>query len=64
MSHPTAAEIEAAQQRLLALRAELGHPKYKIPAGDLPPELIATYRAELQNITNEIQSLHKFLGIR
>ena len=64
MNNPTAAEIEAAQQRLLALRAELGHPKYKIPAGELPPKVVSAYREELQDITNEIQELHVFLGIR
>jgi hypothetical protein len=63
-SQPTASQIEEAQQLLLALRAELNHPKYKIPTRELTPGEAATYRAELQTIGNQIYALQGYLGIR
>ena len=61
---PTAEQMQEAHQSLLALRAELSHPKYKIPVRDLTPGEVATYRAELQTITNQIHALQGYLGIR
>lgn len=63
-NRPTAAQIQEAQQSLQTLGAELGHPKYKTPARLLTPGEAATYRAELQTITNQIHKLQGFLGIR
>ena len=63
-NRPTAAQIQEAQQALLALRAELGDPRYQTPARLLTPGEVATYRAELQTITNQIHMLQGYLGIR
>ena len=63
-NRPTAAQTEEAQQSLLALRAELGDPKYQTPARLLTPGEAATYREELQTITNQIHKLQGYLDIR
>jgi len=63
-SAPTAEQIQEAQQSLLALRAELSHPKYKIPTYELTKGEKATYQAELQEIGNQIDKLQRYLGIR
>jgi cob(I)alamin adenosyltransferase len=63
-NRPTAAQIEEAQQSLLALRAELSHPKYKVPKKLLTPGESATHEEELRQISQQIYKLQGFLGIR